>query len=242
MTVVELFPCYCISNLIDQNHRYRKTFQQHINNQSMGNASQTQIRSFSDFMDSVTSAKHEHYTEKKGNMVANEVEFNNMKEYLTKLYQGVEVLHSFMDENGSIFDCIRLEHQPALKDSENVPKAPDLPGIKSENADKDNLMSAHIKPPLSPNRKDKYGNTMFCPPGTIPFQRITLEMLTRFETLQHFFQKSPVGSGRPPSEAAASNAQLHRWAHALQNVDNLGGHSILNIWDPSIGADEVDRF
>src|SRR5437660_1714486 len=136
MTVVELFPCYCIlamllyiSNLIDQNHTYRKTFQQCINNQSMDNASQTEIRSFSDFMDSVTSAKHEHYTEKKENIVANEVEFNNMKEYLTKLYQGVEVLHSFMDENGSIFDCIPLEHQPALKDSGNVPKAPDLPGI-----------------------------------------------------------------------------------------------------------------
>src|ERR1051326_9242870 len=74
------------------------------------------IKTFSDFMDSVTSAKHEHYTEKKGNIVANEVEFNNMKEYLTKLYQGVEVLHSFMDENGSIFDCIPIEHQPSVRD------------------------------------------------------------------------------------------------------------------------------
>lgn len=164
----------------------------------MDNASQTEIRSFSDFMDSVTSAKHEHYAEKKGNIVANEVEFTNMKEYLTKRYQGVEVRHSFMDENGSIFDCIPLEQQPALKDSGNVPKAPDLPGIKSENAGKDNLTSTHIEPPLSPNRKDKYGNDMSCPPETIPVQRLTLEMLTGFGTLERFFQKSPVGSGRPP--------------------------------------------
>ena len=98
----------------------------------MDNASQTEIKSFSDFMDSVRSAKHEHYTEKTGNIVANEVEFTNMKEYLTKLYQGVEVLHSFTDENGSVFDCIPIEEQPALKDSGKVSKAPDLPGIKSE--------------------------------------------------------------------------------------------------------------
>ena len=81
----------------------------------MDNASQTEIKSFSDFMDSVRSAKHEHYTEKTGNIVANEVEFTNMKEYLTKLYQGVEVLHSFTDENGSVFDCIPIEAATSIE-------------------------------------------------------------------------------------------------------------------------------
>ena len=186
----------------------------------MDNASQTELRSFSDFMNSVTSAKHEHYTEKKGNIVANEVEFNDMKEYLTKLYQGVEVLHSFMDENGSIFDCIPLEHQPSVRESgRGLSKVPDLPAIKGKSGSKEIMAANHAESLLSPNRKDKFGNAMSSPDGAIPLHRITLEMLTRFETLQHFFQKSPVGSARPPSEAAASNAQLHRWAHALQNKE-----------------------
>ena len=201
------------------------------------------VKSFSDFMDSVRSAKHEHYTEKTGNIVANEVEFTNMKEYLTKLYQGVEVLHSFTDENGSVFDSIPLEHQPSVKDSgRGLSKAPDLPAIKGKSGSKEKMTANHVESLLSQNRKDKFGNAMTSPVGTIPFRRITLQELTRFETLQHFFQKSPVGSGRPPSEVAASNATAaatHRWAHAYQNVDNLGGHSFLNMWDPSIGADQI---
>ena len=70
------------------------------------------IKTFSDFMNSVQSAKHEQYIAKKASKVVNEVEFTNMKEHLTKLYQGVEVLHSFMDENGSVFDCVPIEKQP----------------------------------------------------------------------------------------------------------------------------------
>src|ERR1051326_3208113 len=125
----------------------------------MDKASQTEIRSFSDFMDSVRSAKHEHYTEKTGNIVADEVEFTNMKEYLTKLYQGVEVLHSFTDESGSVFDCIPLEHQPSVKDSgRGLSKAPDLPAIKGKSGSKERMTANHVESLLSPNRKDKFGN------------------------------------------------------------------------------------
>ena len=73
-------------------------------------------------------------TQKTGDLVANEVDSLNMKEYLTKLYQGVEVLHSFTDENGSVFDLYsELSSNPAYEGFwKGNPKAPDLPGIKSE--------------------------------------------------------------------------------------------------------------
>src|SRR5262249_16764445 len=42
-----------------------------------------------------------------------------------------------------------------------------------------------------------------------------------------------------PSRLAPTVAATHRWAHAAQNVNNLGGHSYLNVWDPPIRADPI---
>jgi hypothetical protein len=197
------------------------------------------IKTFSEFIDSVHSARHEQYVAKRGSQVANELEFTKMKEHLAKLYQGVEVLHSFSDENGSIFDCVPIEKQPGLKGS--IPKAPDLPGVKGKTGPTENMIANHVEAQLSTTRKDKFGNVMSCPAGTIPLRRITLDELTRFGTLRQFFQKSPVGSGRPPNMASPSDATAatHRWAHAYENVDNIGGHSFLNVWDPSIVGDQI---
>ena len=52
-----------------------------------------------------------------------------------------------------------------------------------------------------------------------------------------------MGGAEPPrantpvvTEAVAAT---HRWAHAFQNVNNLGGHSFLNLWQPAIGANQI---
>ena len=88
--------------------------------------------------------------------------------------------------------------------------------------------------------KDQHGNVMQCPPGTIPMRRVTLEDLTRFPTLRDFFRKGPRGAGRPPRAIEPPTVPAtHRWAHAYQNVNNGGGHSFLNLWDPPIGANQI---
>ena len=94
------------------------------------------------------------------------------------------------------------------------------------------------------NRKDQFGNVMHCPSGTIPIRRVTLEDMSRFENLRQFLQKRPGGGAIPPRAPSPSAqpqaaAATHRWAHAFQNVANLGGHSFVNIWDPAIGANQV---
>jgi hypothetical protein len=44
------------------------------------------------------------------------------------LYEGVEVVHSFVEENGQVFDCIPVEHQPSPKGTSTGPAdAPDAP-------------------------------------------------------------------------------------------------------------------
>lgn len=143
-----------------------------------------------------------------------------MKENLIKSCRGIEVLHSFVD-GGFVFDCIPLEQQPSVRDSgKKLARIPDGQGIDITGTTK-NTRGIRGEPALGPNRKDRFGKTMFCPSGTGPFRRITLDELARFETLRQSFRKSP-----------SDSPDLHRWARYAQNVDNLGGYSILSVQYP----------
>ena len=179
---------------------------------------------------------------------------SEMHAFLLDHYVGVESVHSFEDENGSVFDCVPVERQPSLRGVAQKPaQPPALPRAETHAASgPSDERKATLIGGLDPNRKDAHGNAMFCPPGAIPMRRLTVENLARFQTLQHFFQKSPLGSARPPhaggiggdappkqAASQASVAATHRWAHAFQNVANLGGHSKLNVWDPAIGANQI---
>ena len=191
----------------------------------------------------VHSARHADFRNKAGARVKNSKSFSRMQTHLLERYRDVEVLHSFEDANGVVFDCIPVEHQPSLKDQNRViaqpPRLPTRPARPAEATENDK--KAVLQSPLNPDQKDKYGNVMLCPPGTIPLQRTTLEELTRCETLESFFKKSPFGSERPvcQPEAVAAAPPTHRWAHAFQQVLNYGGHSFLNIWDPTIDPSQV---
>jgi hypothetical protein len=197
--------------------------------------------SFKAFIDSIRSAKHGDYSVRAASRVAHEDAFEEMKAHILKLYDGIEAPHNFMDESGAIFDCIPIEQQPSLKgSSEAVPKAPDLPQHEAASGPQARRKDSLIASPLGPDKKDRHGNVMYCPAGTIPMRRVTLEDLTRFPTLKDFFRKGPRGAGRPPRAIEPPTVPAtHRWAHAFQNVKNGGGHSFLNLWDPPIGANQI---
>jgi hypothetical protein len=196
------------------------------------------------FVNSIRSAKHAAFSARAQSKVAHEGAFADMKAHILKLYDKTEAPHSFMDESGAIFDCIPIEQQPSLRGSRGaVPKAPEAPYHEMASAGpQDEKQDSLIASPLGPEKKDKYGNVMHCPAGTIPMRRVTLEDLTRFETLKDFFQKGPRGAGRPRPPRAIEPATVpatHRYAHAYQIVNNGGGHSFLNLWAPPIGPNQI---
>ena len=49
--------------------------------------------------------------------------------HIARLYEGVVVTHSFVDDNGQIFDCVPVEQQPSVRraGSRKVAQAPDVP-------------------------------------------------------------------------------------------------------------------
>jgi Neprosin/Neprosin activation peptide len=199
------------------------------------------IASLNSFIDSLDSSSHDEFAARADSRVAHEDAFNEMRDHILGLYRGVSAAHSFTDEHGSIFDCIPIEQQPALRGSDgSIPELPDLPPLPTggqEDAERVDQLADLL---LSPDRTDWYGNVMNCPEGTIPMRRVTLEDMTRFATVRDFMQKGPQGAGRPPREAEPATVPVtHRWAHAYQNVNNGGGHSFLSLWSPSIGANQV---
>jgi hypothetical protein len=164
-----------------------------------------------------------------------------MQTHILSLYEKTEASHSFMDEGGAVYDCIPVEQQPSLRGLKgHIPAPPDAPRHEAIGGRKLRRKDILIVSPLGPEKKDRFGNVMFCPKGTIPMRRVTMEDLTRFGTLRDFFSKGPRGASRPPRESEpATVPQTHRWAHAFQNVSNNGGHSVLNLWAPPIASAQV---
>jgi hypothetical protein len=186
---------------------------------------------FSRFIDSVTSARYEEYLTRSDAKVANEEHFAAMRQYIVDLYDRVEVTHSFADENGEIFDCIPIEHQPSLKGtsvrpSDDAPEPP--PSPKSTDGNKQEVP---IEAQLGHDRTDKFGHIMSCPSGTIAMRRITLEELTRHKTFQDFFRKFPADKGHHQRLGSPDmDPAVHKHAVAIQEIDNLGGRSAINVW------------
>jgi hypothetical protein len=207
----------------------------------------TGFPSLNSFIESLQSTSFAEIAPRPESRVAHEDAFSEMRAHILGLYDGVESPHGFVDESGAIFDCIPVEQQPSMRGSaEGVPAAPDLPPLEPDlqrgagGGERDERRDNLADTTLTAERRDVYGNVMQCPEGTIPMRRVTLEDLSRFETLRDFFAKAPRGVARPPRMSEpATVAPTHRWAHAYQFVDNGGGHSYLNLWQPAIGANQI---
>jgi len=135
-----------------------------------------------EFLERVRSAEYARYAARPGSKVADEAAFAEMKAYLLSRYQGIDpgqVRRSFVDGSGSVFDCIPLGQQPALRDSPPATRAaPDLP-----------RPSTGMRGLGGPPEIKAAPGDAACPSGTIPLQRVMLETLTNFGSLREFFRK-----------------------------------------------------
>jgi hypothetical protein len=199
--------------------------------------SEPTITPFDEFYRRAQSVDHEEFRRRPGTKVRNRDAFEEQRRHLLSLYHGINASHSFVDSQGQIFDCIPIEQQPALtRTGAALATPPVVPAPGGAPA-----QTSEAGMPLHPNKRDRFGNVMSCPPGTVAVRRVTLEELSRFETLGHFLRKSPrsTQAAMVPPAAPEAPQPPHEYAHAGQTVDNLGGHGFLNIWAPAITGDET---
>src|SRR3954453_14141304 len=82
--------------------------------------------------------------------------FDSMKAHVLKLYEGVKAVHSFEDDNGSIYDCIPIHHQPSLRGKQ--PATPTaIPavarGYEKAEAESPSRNTVSLEPQLGAGRK-----------------------------------------------------------------------------------------
>jgi hypothetical protein len=207
-----------------------------------------------EFLPGVAAAKFEGFHRGAETRVRTAEAFAEMRRHILSLYEGVALdgVHSFLLD-GNHFDCLPIEQQPSVRglglthvevappplNSAAEPAVP-APGEPAE-------PGTRASSPLTLGSRDGFGNEIHCAEGTIPMRRVTLEEMTRFETLRQFFEKGPDGAGQIErgeleQEKAAPAKPVHKYAHAYEVVDNLGGSSLLNLWMPPINTGATQVF
>ncbi len=185
------------------------------------------------FSAAISEARFESFRKDPRVRVRSEAEFEAMKAHLRSAHEGVEVVASFVDSAGQIFDCIPIEQQLSLKASGEPVATPPSLAAAIGGSDEENT-----EPAAQPAEVlDRHGNLARCPAGCIPVRRITIDELARFRSLDEYFSKGfPLS---PPSAPSTDVSQNHRYAYAHQTIDNLGGHSFINLRAPSVTGDQI---
>jgi hypothetical protein len=187
---------------------------------------------FQDFQESLTAVNVDAQA-RSGSKVRSAAAFGEMRQHLLGMYSGVSVKHSFVRDSNH-FDCVPVEQQPAVR-------MLGLDGIATPPPALDGLGQDAAVPPITAS--DEFGNVTACADRTIPMRRITLEEMTEFPTLRQYLEKSPAAASAPlgPEADAGVTAPeaavtAHKYAYMSQKVNNLGGHSILNVWSPYVNT------
>jgi hypothetical protein len=194
------------------------------------------------FVRMISDATLEHFRYHPHLRVAGPAAFRQMQDYLVAKNMNLDVIHSFEDGSGQVFDCIPIDQQPGLR-GQPIAKPPDLTTVRRGTPPRyGNLPSAN---PMGAAPRDRHGNPQQAPPGTIPVRRVTLEELIRFQDLRTFFRKHPnsvaatAHSKVKPTKPDPDSALNHRYAVGYQQVDNIGGHGYISVYDPGVDANET---
>ncbi len=192
---------------------------------------------FNDFLQQVSRVAPASYLARSTSRVKTAAAFEEMRQHILTMYGGVSVRHSFL-LGSDPYDCVPIMQQPSvrLRGLKSIAPAPPQPPVPTGLNAPANSPAAQTGQLPSGQTADAFGNSVTCEEGTIPMRRITLEELSRFETLRQFFQKGPgqVPNSRGGQVVPPAVGPPHRYAISQQIVANVGGSSVLNLWNPTV--------
>ena len=202
----------------------------------------SRLISFPDFIASASTATVDEYNTRPGSHVQDSLAFDEMRQHILKLYEGVEVTHSFLLE-GHAYDCIPVEQQAGVRLYGDGRIATPPPAEKPQQLPANGTIAAASQIDLG-RPFDAFGNFTRCEENTIPMRRVTLDDITQFNTLRDFLAKGRSASGGSynPDMPGPDNADVHHFALTYKSVDNLGGNSDLNLWNPKVDTSKGDAL
>jgi Neprosin len=204
----------------------------------------TEFVPFRNFIDQTTTANASDYLGQPDSQVKDAAAFEEMRQHILNMYQDVDVNHSFVVDS-SHYDCVPVMQQPAVR-KYGIKKlaTPPQPSVDNSTQAADDALEGRIQQAQlgSENPFDAFGNSVHCEDGTIAMRRITLDTMTHFQTLRQFFQKSPNKQILEQQTEVTPGGPAHKYSLAYQYVDNHGGQSNLNVWDPQVNTSAGEVF
>lgn len=207
-------------------------------------AKQSGFVPFQNFVEQTKSANAGEYMAQESSKVKDAASFEEMRQHILKLYDGVQVTHSFVLD-GDPYDCVPIMQQPGvrslgLNSIASPPPANALAPLAQVSsklaADKPNEVTSQ----LAPDQKfDSFGNSLRCEANSIPMRRVTLDEVSRFSTLRNYFEKGPNGAGQVrlnDNDNVLPADGVHKYSHANQYVNNLGQTATINLWSPYVNT------
>jgi len=195
--------------------------------------------SFSEFIDNTKSAAADDLLRRPESNAKEPAAIEEMRKAILDRYNGVEVTHSFLLD-GQHYDCVPLNQQPAfrtygLKTAAEAPSAELLNNHRAPASAKE-ITPANKPEPVEPF--DAFGHSTQCEEHTVPLLRTTLETMSHFATLQQFYQKQPGNAVRAAQSRLFEDPSIaaHKYSFTYQYVNNLGGNSNLNLWNPYVNT------
>lgn len=163
-------------------------------------------------------------------------EYRRMLDFLERQVPTEGVVKSLETAWGDVIDCVDVKLQPALlrPGMENHRLQLEPRSSASLRAIEGTTLDAQSK--LSEQDYARLPDT--CSRGTVPIRRLTIDELTRFQTLDDFLARHPGRDGRgreiarPEDLPEAGPTDRHQYAVGRRYVQNWGAESVLNLWKP----------
>jgi hypothetical protein len=205
---------------------------------------------FKNFVQETKAASSDIYMARAESRVKDAAAFEEMRQYILTMYQGVHVRHTFVRDNNHV-DCVPIMEQPSVRllGLKQVATPPPAEHQFSNDSGEDSLAGDRpvtVTSQIDPDQPfDEFGNAVVCEDRTIPMARITLEQLTRFPTLREFFEKSPQeneasaallpGHWIPPA-SPGTHVYSITYSPTVKNTGITDGN---NLWSPAVSAKEI---
>jgi hypothetical protein len=191
---------------------------------------------FNDFVKSLQNKATSKSVTRSRTTPVSETTVETMRTYLVQYYRKATAVHSFVDEDQQVWDCLPIEKQPSLMGRKDTrfKRAPEYPG-ELPTAKQHNKVTSFT----SIKSKDVFGNQRICPEGFIPVRRLTLEELSNYKNIKQFHRKSAYGLKQVTNHSGRSlsinkDEEMHKYVYAKHLVLNKGGGCTLNLWQPVI--------
>lgn len=170
------------------------------------------------------------YVGKQPYKVVDAAEFSLMKNYIEGRYAGVHGVHVYAYDADLVVDCVDKYTQLAATrhglNADNWKSAPANPPRFSGALPAPETYQKDPGVFLDRTTMDPYGNPRGCLPGSVPVNRITLDMIAIFPTLKDYLNRRPLPQvyGHEYAKGKLSSS----------NVSNAGGEAYINLWNPYV--------